>query len=219
VGPEGTSFDAGGEVSSLAVSPDGKTVAYSRASGPASPDYPDMRCSARALVLRDLVSGDERTWASGEGSVSTIAWSADGTRLGFIEHPCCGDDDPLAFVVDAAAAPSGLDQLPPVVNPASDRGYCTTRAVVFVDDHVLLGHECASPTGTSDSVLVDASSGDLVATLPQSATGICVDRSGRHLLVEGHVPGSAPGTRALFSVDTESKTSRLLYDALSGGAW
>ncbi len=96
-----TPFDAGGETSSPALSPDGSTFAYV---------HQGITTDGGEIVLVDTATGERRAlrWAEGEpdffltnGSIEGVEWSPDGSRLLFVVS--YEGSDPLVLAADASS--------------------------------------------------------------------------------------------------------------------
>ncbi|MCW2542849.1 MAG: hypothetical protein JWM40_401 [Frankiales bacterium] len=214
VTPNG-SFDPHGEVPVLEVSPDGKTLAFYRQTGPASVDYPNMLCASRFLVLRDVATGVERSWAANDGSLEGLSWSADSRRLAFTFRGCCGDDSPIVQVLDTSAPPGDLDGIAALPNGPDG---CEKRLPVFSGQTLLVVVRCYIDNGTSPSTdeLRDASSDTQVMALNPDTDTVTADVSGQHLLVFSYSPGP---TLKLVAINVRQRSSRPLSEPLSSAHW
>jgi hypothetical protein len=210
------SFDAHGEVPALEVSPDGRTLAFVRESGPASKDYPDMPCASRSLVLRDLGTGTERSWSADDGSIWGLTWSADSRRLAYTFNGCCGDYSPDVHDLDIAAAPGAAYD---VLSPPVPTDGCTNDTPVFAGQTLLLLVKCFSQDGgPSDTYeLRDATTGSLVVRLSSDIDAVRADASGQHLLAHAGAPGGSQGS--LLAIRLRDHYQRQLSEAVSDPHW
>lgn len=87
-----TGWSVRGAVNAMALSPDGKTLAYSRSEPAAVSDQPEYPCGNESLVLRDLATGSERVWTGDEGYVESLSWRPDSSALAFQTAVCCDAD-------------------------------------------------------------------------------------------------------------------------------
>jgi hypothetical protein len=213
-------FDARGAVGALAVSPDGTMLAYSRAATPPGPDEQDvLPCGEHALVLRDLRTGSERVWSATAGSLESLSWSADGSRLAFTQVVCCTDGETVRVLTVSERA-TAIDRIFALPDEHHDDAgnYCRYRFPVFVGDDLLVDEECSTPDGATRTFeLKHADTGVLVLQLPADLIGIAADAQGHHLLVTLYGTPETSGT--LLALNVADRTSRRLGDNLDSAHW
>jgi dipeptidyl aminopeptidase/acylaminoacyl peptidase len=215
------SFDAHGDVRGMEVSPDGKTLAYIREIGPPPSDYNDnLRCGAAFLVLRDVATGVERTWAGDDANLGSLTWSADGRQVAFSINYCCGDDDPLVRVLDTSGPSGDVDAATelPRVTPVE----CSPRFPVFAGNLLLLGVQCnrdASPTdaGPVTFELRDAHTDQVLRALPANLAALTSDASGQHLLA--YVSTQDTPQPHLLAISLRDASQRELTPSLADPHW
>jgi hypothetical protein len=85
-------FEVNGAVNAMAISPNGKTLAYARGQARPDPDRAQYPCGEESLVLRDVASGSERVWTGDEGHVESLSWRLDSKALALQTAVCCTAD-------------------------------------------------------------------------------------------------------------------------------
>jgi hypothetical protein len=162
----------GGEVS---VSPDGRLIAFPRI---------EDGCAAGAIVVRDLVTGRERTWHPSTGDVNAVVWAPDGRHLAF------GSVDQGVHLLDTAV-PEQPGHPVTVAEPLFVAvGTLKGAAVVGSRWILLVERPCpedlaeSHPCGPS-AQLVDGRNGQVVSVLPPLTAWhpIALDGSGRAVLL------------------------------------
>jgi peptidyl-prolyl cis-trans isomerase B (cyclophilin B) len=176
-----------GLVTSIAVSPNGGTIAYTVAragdraeSGPA--------CGSPDLVLRDARTGDERRWtgAAGSGAISQLTWSADGEQVAFQRTECC-DGAAAVHVLDARSTPTRLTDLP---RPVADTKECRYALPAYMTDQLVVARDCDE--GTDVVRVEDNGHTSVVRRLPGEA--VALTAAGKTLLVALQGTAGSPGT-------------------------
>jgi hypothetical protein len=208
-------LDVAGDVTGLAVSPDGRRIAYAMwADGPA-----ESFCGGtHEIHVRDLASGRERVWAVPSAadlrihSIVGLVWSPDGRYVAFAYA------DRAVHRIDTTAAAGALPSLPPDpqvtgvdesgLPPAGTTCYTATPAYLPTGELVAAYHCADNRTQVAEPlrlVVLDPVTrhpGRTLFALParSQARWVAFDRSGRHAflgLVEpaaGQDPEEAPRT-------------------------
>jgi len=192
----GSSFVAHGQVHALALSPDGRYLAYSR-SGPRTRSVMGFECGYDALVLRDLSNGAERVWPATDssGDISSLSWSPDGRRLLFEADVCCTGDVTL-FDLDTMSAPRPVTTVPHLHTVATEDQL--TRPT-FAGSRILL----LLRDGVTSFSVIDAE-GRQVLALQDQGIGLAADSTGRHLLVTLYGDPENPGSLLSFTAGSDA---------------
>jgi len=201
--------------SDLALSPDGRLLAYVPWTDPRCPAGA-MGCPGKpaAIVVRDLPAGTQKTWAftSTESLITNLSWSPDGRYLAFAGMTGTKNGTVWVRTAQVLDTRSGgtLDGARPIPlgQAAAWAGYLTSHTGVAV---------LTGPDGVIQAsgglVEVGAGSGRVLrrlTSLPPRGLGtgnvfdgtehtITADRSGRYLLIAGLGAGTRTGTGETFT--------------------
>ena len=192
----GASVAVVGAVGDIALSPDSKTLAYTRSG---SLRDGQGSCGTDALVLRDVASGAERVWSatSASGLIDSLSWAPDGQHLVFESRICCAGGGAM-YDLDVSTAPtavSGIARLS--VSPTS---VARMTHPTYAGDRLLF----LSSDGTNESVVDRA--GRQIFALQDQGVSLAADRSGKHLLVVLYGGGMLPGSLLSIAVSQPSAT-------------
>ena len=190
----GPSFPAHGQVHALAVSRDGRYLAYSR-SGPRAHSKLGVECDPDALVLRDLTTRVERVWPATDssGSITSMSWSPDGRRLVFESDICCTGGVTL-FDLDTTSAPRPVTAVPHLRTAATDSQLTNPT---FAGSRVLLLR------GDTSSYAVVDTEGHKVLALQDQGIGLAADSTGKHLLITLYGDPENPGSLLSFTAGSD----------------
>lgn len=205
-----TSFVPTGSVGDLAVSPDGRWLAYGR--GGTTTQKPIGGCGDNALVIRDLHDGTERVWPGDSGGVSSLSWSSDNRHLVLQTSTCCvGSAVPR--LLDTSSAPAPVSAIP-LVHPGSADDQISLQYPTFAGDEVLM---LADDPGTQqDPYRVVTADLKTVAVLQDQGVGLDADSSGRHLLISLY--GDTAGNGSLLAITVGGRID-ILGRGYQGARW
>jgi hypothetical protein len=196
----GTQFETvvqrvAGRVTELAVSPDGRWLAYV-----ALVSFQGY-CHWPVLHVRDLRTGAERVWRhadDGTGDapyVESLSWAPDGRRLALTATPCCRDDTLTGVrVLDTSGRPGDYLDVPVLAADVSEseREGCSLHRPAFRGGDLVVVRACrAFPLADNAPVVrlvsLDQATGRVGPPLFTLRGGVpdtlTFDRTGRHALV------------------------------------
>jgi peptidyl-prolyl cis-trans isomerase B (cyclophilin B) len=187
-----------GLITDVAVSPDGKTLAYGVDRKAADPD-PNARCGGSDLVLLDVATGTERRWSGHDdnGQLSSLSWSSDGRQLAFQVAYCC-DETIEVHVVDPASSPEPLSKS---VRPTSRD--CLVKLPAYVGETLVAARQCE--TKTQLVALEPRHGGPVIRDLPENTEGLAIRDD--TMLVELYGSAETPGD--LVRIDPDGTTTTL----------
>jgi WD40-like Beta Propeller Repeat len=179
-------------VETMALSPDGRQLAFSRTDAKASNEdgRPHVACRNGQLVVVDLQTKTRRQWTLRRASAIELRWSPDGTQLSIRLNPRDLGGAPTAaedYLLDLSAP--GSPQPTRLVGPQGPG--CLVLAPEFVPgtEEVLVGSSC---DGAQPELLrFDRHSGRLLGRVELDSgrdsrlelERVAVDASGRHVLL------------------------------------
>jgi peptidyl-prolyl cis-trans isomerase B (cyclophilin B) len=187
-----------GFVGAMAVSPDGRTLAYSDARPSADDD--SSPCGSAALVLLDVATGTERRWPAGEasGGIDSLAWSADGKHLAFQRTQCC---DATTTVHDLVVATTPKP-VPEVPVPAGQERDCEVVLPAYQGDQLVAVRRC---DGAADLVQLTGGRSQRLRSLgDRDPIGLAV--AGDAVLLSLRGDGEAPGDLLLLDQGGSTRT-------------
>lgn len=208
-----TGFDPHGAVPELALSPDGRQLAYARTVADPIITEDGDGCGSSDLIVRDIARGTERIWShsTGSGAISSLSWAADSTRVAFQTVVCC-DRSTTLYVLDTTTNPVVISRLP-------ERKIAPNRAALhdaFFHDPAFAGNELlvlgdfsgdVSAAGVPTGYAVVTSAGEVVAALQEEGVSLDADASGQHLLVALY-GGQSPGNLLRFTRGAKDPTQQ-----------
>jgi hypothetical protein len=217
-------LDVAGEVTGLAVSPDGLRIAYSVwGDGPG-----ESICGGTHEVhVRDLASGQERVWATASGALRTYSivgldWSPDGRYVAF------GYGDQEVHRIDTTTAPVVLPSLPPdprVTNvdenglPAAGTTCLTATPAYLPTGDLVAAYHCvdnrtqaAEPTRLVVLDPVTRRPGRTLLTYPAGTQPqwLALDPTGAHALLGVTTPSADADTAQVYRWDAGTGPRRVL---------
>jgi hypothetical protein len=205
----GKTFAPRGAVSDIAVSEDGRWLAYGRGGTKVETGRMGGGCGFDALVIRDLRTGSERVWPGDAGSISSLSWSADGRRLVFETGLCCVGS-PTPKELDVATDPVAVSDVPLIPAPGPSSTFVIHHPTFAGNQLLLLADDFGA---TSVQYRVITSAGKTVADLQEQGVGLDADPSGQHLLVSLY---GEPGN--LLSITTGAKIE-IFGRGFDGARW
>jgi peptidyl-prolyl cis-trans isomerase B (cyclophilin B) len=161
-----------GYVGALAISPQGRTLAFTVAREKQEPTAAGkgrlsfagtLPCGTPDLIVRDARTGMQRTWdgTADSGDISQLAWSADGTTLAFQTTVCC-DASVTLHVLNVDDAMTPVTQVP---SPRTDNPACRYTLPAFKGDTLLAVRQCDDGT---ELVGIGTAKDETVQSLPFS---------------------------------------------------
>jgi len=167
----------------VSVSPNGRLIAFPRI---------EDGCAAGALVVRDLVTGNERIWHPSTLDVGSVAWAPDSRHIAFSGS---GPDPDVRLLDTAVPEPAGgtTSSPAPVLVKA---GALRDAAVVGSRWILLVAEPCPPEPAPGDRCtptirLIDGLDGQVLSTLP-TLTGwdpVALDDAGRAVLLGNATDG------------------------------
>jgi hypothetical protein len=161
----------------VSVSPNGRLIAFPRI---------EDGCAAGALVVRDLVTGNERIWHPSTLDVGSVAWAPDSRHIAFSGS---GPDPDIRLLDTAVPEPAGgtTSSPAPILVKA---GALRDAAVVGSRWILLVATPCPPEPAPGDRCtptirLIDGLDGQVLSTLP-TLTGwdpVALDDAGRAVLL------------------------------------
>jgi peptidyl-prolyl cis-trans isomerase B (cyclophilin B) len=199
----------GGHMSALAISPGGRTLAYTLGHGPDA--EPGVPCGSPDLVLRDGPTGAVRRWTGevGSGEISQLSWSADGKHLAFQTSVCC-DASTTLHVLATEAAPTPVTQVPAALH---GRQTCQFTLPVYSGNQLLAVRQC---DGGADLVRIGLDGAVSLERKLPAGSPIALSAAGGALLLSEYGTPETPGK--LLRLD-EDGTATVLGTGFSQPSW
>jgi hypothetical protein len=183
----GGAFEVSGAVTSMALSPDGKTLAYARSQERPDAVLTEYPCGVESLVLRDVATGRERVWTGDEGYVESLSWKLDSKALALQTAVCCDADITIkAFLV---SRPVGKVSDIPDAFPTNSSSSTKERYLnpVWEGETLTVLQEKDDATWQ----VVSGGIGTVLTTLPDQ--GVSLDQRGEWLLAALYGNSEVPG--------------------------
>jgi hypothetical protein len=149
-GDDAEAFSVSSRVPALALSPDGRSLAYAAERPVEGVTEIGAECGSADLVLRELATGAERRWtaAPGSGTIAQLAWSPDGTSLAFETVVCC-DASVTIHVLATDAAPGAVRDVPA---PVQVDQACRVTLPAYAGAQLVAVRECFADGGETPVV-------------------------------------------------------------------
>lgn len=216
-------LDVAGDVTGLAVSPDGRRIAYSMwADGPGE----SICGGTHEIHVRDLASGQERVWATPGAlriySIVGLVWSPDGRYVAF------GYGDQEVHRIDTTTAPVALPSLPPdplITNvdengvPAAGTTCLTATPAYLPTGELVAAYHCvdnrtraAEPTRLVVLDPVTRRPGRTLLPYPAGTQPrwLALDPTGTHALLGVATPSADGDTAQVYRWDAGTAPRRVL---------